>query len=326
MYIDSMIGIEMQYERGQPSTWLDIFGNVISEEKMDEITSKYYLPPEKDQALLGNYWWVVRIRPLGGSSKKYEYMVNKDYSYRRVAWDFAQLKTLTLYANRWYHEGPIEKTLSSCLYPYHQYCPGLDIDFRRCNINLQLNRLQYMEETKEPPKNPQCLQTIGRKEEKKREPHEAVQLLVDTGAIPSSTRQSLEDYLLELQPSYDATEASLKRNPFATARRFLLMHQTRLGALLKAIKYVLSPIVQHGKFVNNLPDPNLNEPMDDDDEGTTDEDDGDQSPLHGDSSSSPKPTIEESTIQYTQLPLPKNQGRSELNQDRQSGGRGGNHR
>ncbi len=29
MYIDSMIGIEMQYERGQPSTWLGIFGNVI---------------------------------------------------------------------------------------------------------------------------------------------------------------------------------------------------------------------------------------------------------------------------------------------------------
>ncbi len=43
---------------------------------MDQITVKYYLPPEKDRALLGNYWWVVRIRPLGGSSKKYEYMVN----------------------------------------------------------------------------------------------------------------------------------------------------------------------------------------------------------------------------------------------------------
>ena len=55
MYIDSLIGIEMQYERGQPSVWLDIFGNVIPEEKMDEIRVKYYLPPEKDQALLGNY-------------------------------------------------------------------------------------------------------------------------------------------------------------------------------------------------------------------------------------------------------------------------------
>ena len=32
MYIDSMIGIEMQYERGQPSVWLDIFGQVIPEE------------------------------------------------------------------------------------------------------------------------------------------------------------------------------------------------------------------------------------------------------------------------------------------------------
>jgi hypothetical protein len=179
-----------------------------------------------------------------------------------------------------------------------------------------------MEETKEPSKNPQCLQAL-RREEKKREPHEAVQLLVDVGAIPSSTRQSLEDYLLELQPSYDATEASLKRIPFATARRFLLMHQQRLAALLKAIKYVLNPIVQHGKFVNNLPETDLNEPEDNGDE-TTDEDDGDQS-LHGDSKPSPTPPIEESTIQYVRLPLPKNQGRSDLKQDRQSGGRGGNH-
>jgi hypothetical protein len=105
------------------------------------------------------------------------------------------------------------------------------------------------------------------------------------------------------------------------------MHQQRLAALLKAIKYVLNPIVQHGKFVNTLPETDSNKPEDDEDEDpTTDEDDGDQSPLHGDSSPSPKPPIEESTIQYTQLPLPKNQGRSELNQDRQSGGRGGNHR
>ncbi len=90
-------------------------------------------------------------------------MVNKSYSYSRMAWDFAQMKTLTLSANRWYYEGPIEKTLSSCLYPYHQYCPGLNITFRRCNINLQLNRLQYMEETKEPPKNPNASAQSGGK-------------------------------------------------------------------------------------------------------------------------------------------------------------------
>ena len=59
----------VQYERGQPSVWIDIWGNVIPEERMDQITVKYYLPPEKDQALLGNYWWVVRIRgPAKGTS------------------------------------------------------------------------------------------------------------------------------------------------------------------------------------------------------------------------------------------------------------------
>ena len=207
--------------------------------------------------MLGNYWWVVRLRP-NSSSKKYEYMPNKRYSYSRLVFDFAQLKTLTLYANRWYYEGPFEKTLASCLNPYHQYCPGLDVDFRRCNINLQLNRLQYMEETKEPPKNPQCLNAIKR-EEKKREHNDSVQLLVDIGAIHDSSVKCLEEYLTELEKHHREVQKYLKTNPFATARRFLLMQEHRLTALIKAVKNVLKPPTQHGGFVNNLPDINMHE-------------------------------------------------------------------
>ncbi len=286
------------------------------------MTHKYCMPPEEDQRILGNYWWIVRLRPHG--SKKYEYMINKQYSYRRVAEDFARMKTLTLSANRYYFEMAFEKTSNFCLYPYYKYCPGLDIDFSRCNINLHLHELQYMEETKEPPKNPQCLQPL-RREDKKREPCEAVQLLVETGAIEGSTKGCLEEYLKELEACHTSSQTSLRRIPFATARRFLTMHQQRLLALIKAIKAVLNPTKQYGSFVNNLPDTDVNEP--EDNEGyTTDENDGDVSPLHGDSNLSPTPPIEQSTIQYVHIPLPKNQGQNELNQDRQSGGRGGNHR
>ena len=56
MYIDTSIGIEMTYAPGQPSVWLDIHGETIPPEKVDEIPLKYYMPPEKDQAILGNYW------------------------------------------------------------------------------------------------------------------------------------------------------------------------------------------------------------------------------------------------------------------------------
>jgi hypothetical protein len=184
-----------------------------------------------------------------------------------------------------------------------------------------------MKETKEPPKNPQCLQPI-RRDDRKREPHEAVQLLVDVGAIQSFTKDCLEEYLKELTASHNSSQTSLKRIPFATARRFLLMHQQRLLALIKAVKNVLDPPQQHGSFVNNLLDTDMNEPEDNvGEEPTTDEEEnGEQSSSHGDSSPSPTPPIEESTIQYVQLPLPKNQGHNELNKDRQSGGRGGNHR
>ena len=109
------------------------------------------------------------------------------------------------------------------------------------------------------------------------------------------------------------------------------MHQLRLASLIKAVKAVLNHpdsagSKQHGSFVNNLPtDTNMNEP-DGNEDVTTDENDGDESPSHGDNNPPPTPPIEESTIQYAYLPLPKQQGQSERKQDRQSGGRGGNHR
>ncbi len=55
MYIGHSIGIEMCYERDQPSVWLDIFGETIPPDKVEKIPFKYCMPPEKDQALLGNY-------------------------------------------------------------------------------------------------------------------------------------------------------------------------------------------------------------------------------------------------------------------------------
>ncbi len=114
------------------------------------------------------------------------------------------------------------------------------------------------------------------------------------------------------------------------------MQEHRLKAIIKAVKNVLNPPIQHGSFVNNLPDTNMegigvdeqeeNELMNGEIvDGNGDLPDG-RSPSHGDGSPSPTPPIEHSGIQYVQLPLPINQGQNDLNQDRQSGGRGGNHR
>ena len=184
-----LIGIEMYHGRNQPTTWVNILGEPIPPERVDEIQLKYSMPPEKDQkAVLGNYWWVVRLRPIRGTkTRKYEYMVNKEYTYSRMSWDFTQHKTFQLSANRWYYEGPIDKTLSLCLYPYYQYCPGSDIDFRRCLIHLGLNRMQYMEESKELSLNPHCLNPTQRTG-KKHKPHQAVQLLVHIGALQTLER------------------------------------------------------------------------------------------------------------------------------------------
>jgi hypothetical protein len=116
----------------------------------------------------------------------------------------------------------------------------------------------------------------------------------------------------------------MKKNPFATARKFLLMHdEQRLATIIKAIKSVQNPPRQHESFVNNLPDVDMDGP---DDNALGDTEEMDRSPSHGESIafSLPQQHIENSGIQYVQLPLPKTQGQNELHQDRQSGGRGGN--
>ncbi len=120
------------------------------------------------------------------------------------------------------------------------------------------------------------------------------------------------------------------------------MQEHRLTVIIKAVKNVLNPPIQHGTFVNNLldtdgmlahcyPDTDMNEPEENElMNGEIDDGNGNlperRSPSPGDNSPSPTPPIEHSGIQYVQLPLPKNQGQNDLNQDRQSGGRGGNHR
>ncbi len=192
-----------------------------------------------------------------------------------------------------------------------------------------------MEETKEPLKNPQYLSPI-RRDDKKRELNDSVQLLVHIGAIRDSSGPCLKEYLIELETSHKDVQKYLKTNPFATARRFLLMQEHRRATIIKAVKNVLNPPVQHGSFVNNLPDININctgvDELDENELMNGEIDDGngflpeEQSPSHGDSSPSPTPPIEHAGIQYVQLPLPKNQGWNDLNQDRQSGGCGGNHR
>ncbi len=93
--------------------------------------------------------------------------------------------------------------------------------------------------------------------------------------------------------------------PFATAKKFLTLQENRLRALQKAVQNVKKMPLQHGVYVNNLPEDTNNE------EGNT-------SPIQ-------QQPIAYEGIQYVQLPLPQ-QDQGEINKDRQSGGRGGNHR
>ncbi len=79
--------------------------------------------------------------------------------------------------------------------------------------------------------------------------------------------QCLKEYLLEIETTLSDAQKYLRTNPFATAHKFLLLQELRLTAIIKAVKNVLNPPRQHGNFVNNLPDTNMegtgvNEPDD----------------------------------------------------------------
>ena len=135
--------------------------------------------------------------------------------------------------------------------------------------------------------------------------HETVQLLVDIGAIEDSTGDTLDQYLKLIEFHLGEVQYAQTTTPFATAKKFLTLQETRLRALQKAVQNVKKMPLQHGVYVNNLPE-------------DTNDDEGNTSPLQ-------QQPIAYEGIQYVQLPLPQ-QEQGELNKDRQSGGRGGNHR
>ena len=296
------IGLEMYQGEGKPTKWMNIMGDEIPPEQHDEIIYKYQLPSEKDRHMLGNYWWIVRIRPTS-TNKRYEYMPNATYKFSTVQADFNRHK-LTIANCRWFFDGPIDKTNAHCLYPYHSFCPGLGINFSEMNTRLGIDSLQYMEETKTMPSRPLANVPSSRNETKLK-PNETVQFLVDSGAIEDSTGDTLDQYLKLIEFHLGEVQYAQTTTPFATAKKFLTLQETRLRALQKAVQNVKKMPLQHGVYVNNLPE-------------DTNDDEGNTSPLQ-------QQPIAYEGIQYVQLPLPQ-QEQGELNKDRQSGGRGGNHR
>jgi hypothetical protein len=148
--------------------------------------------------------------------------------------DFARHK-LTLANNRWYFDGPIDKTNAHCLYPHYNFCPGLGINFSEMNMRLSIDTLQYMEETKTMPSRPLANMPSNRNETKLK-PHETLQLLVDIGAIEDSTGDTLDQYLKLIEFHLGEVQYAQTTTPFATAKRFLTLQENRLRALQKALQ------------------------------------------------------------------------------------------
>jgi hypothetical protein len=172
------------------------------------------------------------------------------------------------------------------------------------NTRLGIDSLQYMEETKTMPTRPLANMQSNRNEAKL-EHHETVQLLVDNGVIEDSTADTLDQYLRLIEFHLGEVQHAQTKTPFATAKRSLTLQETRLRALQKAVQNVKKMPFQHGVYVNNLAE--------------------DLNAEEGNTSPNQQQPIAYEGIQYVQLPLPQ-QDQGELNKDRQSGGRGGNHR
>ena len=150
------------------------------------------------------------IRP-SGTNRRYEYMPNNKYSWSSVHGCFARNK-LTLSACRWFYDVPIERTSAACLYPYHQYCPGLELDFQVMNIALGIDEFQYMEESKTLIADQKAM-TASLRTEVKREPHKMVQLLVEHHALPDSTAESLERYLKAVEYNLGEVGFAWQKHP-----------------------------------------------------------------------------------------------------------------
>jgi len=202
------------------------------------------LVPEDQKLFLGDYWRVLRLRPVTNSYKaqqmQLEYIPNNTYSYYQVKTTLDNVRRVKVKPTRYWNELLVKDVPNDVLYSLSDYHPGLpyEANIIRDNESLGLPLYRIYESIFYQEATPPTADGIAEEDKPRKRVNvdATVTNLVDLGAIPNQEQETLEGYMTTLEEILARYEKYLQEWPFLVAQRLLKMQVSRL----KYIKYALT--------------------------------------------------------------------------------------
>jgi hypothetical protein len=202
------------------------------------------LVPEDQKLFLGDYWRVLRLRPVTNSYKaqqmQLEYIPNNTYSYYQVKTTLDNVRRVKVKPTRYWNELLVKDVPNDVLYSLSDYHPGLpyEANIIRDNESLGLPLYRIYESTFYQEATPPTADGTAEEDKPRKRVNveQTIVNLVDLGAIPNQEQETLEGYMTTLEEILARYEKYLQEWPFLVAQRLLKMQVSRL----KYIKYALT--------------------------------------------------------------------------------------
>ncbi len=212
------------------------------------------LPPSAIMSV-GNYYSILRQRPIAKSNNSYEYMPNATYAFKDVKRSLEQLGFKILPSRMW-NEGVFISTKDEQLHPYVEWCGCNTLDFPAMERILGLTHISFgakiVYKEADLPIIPPTLNSTGNKG-KRIDPVKTVQRLDELGVISDQTKDTLIKYKDKVDEQIEIANKEKEKTHFAMAIRIIQLFLNRWTLISKALLAVIKLFSAYGPRVSNIP-------------------------------------------------------------------------
>jgi hypothetical protein len=197
----------------------------------------HYLLEENQKLSLGDFWRVLRHRPvknvMKSSNPDIEYIPNNTYPYYQVKKTLVQSARVQVKPCRYWNELPANIITDDIFYSLSDYWPSMpqnvDIINENTLLGLPLYRMNEQSKTAVVPAR------IGAKSHMANDHSYAIEFLLSTGAVSSDDKVSFEEYLTTICEAEMKYVNHIINWPFLVSQRLLRLQQQRLKTIKRAL-------------------------------------------------------------------------------------------
>ncbi len=174
---------------------VDIYNEKYPPHRRHEKGVLYTMLPPSAIMSVGNYYSILRQRPIAKSNSSYEYMPNATYTFKTVKRDLEQLGFKILPSRMWNEGVFIQTKDEQRLHPYVEWCGCNTLNFPTMEKILGLTHISLgteiaYKELDLPIIPPTPVATATGIKGKRMDPMKTVQRLQELGAISNQTKET----------------------------------------------------------------------------------------------------------------------------------------